>query len=157
MSPTEPRHRERLLPRWWVWVLLLGVATMLGSAYGAALGAGAGWLVTAGCTLLLGSLVWITAPTVRVDSSGLHAARAVLPPECIGDVEAVSAERIRELRGPGADGRIFVTLRPWAARGGVLVSVADPHDPHPAWLLSSRHPQRLASALTATMDPSPGA
>lgn len=146
-------HRERLLPRWWVWLLLVGISAMLGSAYGAALGTGVGWLVAGACIVGLGALVWITAPRVRVDSRGLQAARAVLPAACIGEVETVSAERIRELRGPGADGRLFVTLRPWAARGGVLVSVDDPVDPHPGWLVSSRHPERLAAALAATMGP----
>lgn len=126
---------------------------MLGSAYGAALGAGTGWLVGAACVLLLGVLAWLTAPTIRVDGDGLHAGRAVLPPSAIGDVRAVTAKEIRALRGPGADGRLFVTLRPWAADGGVWVAVADAQDPHPAWLVSSRHPERLAAAVTATMAP----
>jgi hypothetical protein len=147
------RHRERLIPRWWVWTLLAGMAAMLGSAYGAALGVGVGWLVGFGCLVMLGSLAWVTSPTIRVDGDGLHAARAVLPVTCISGVRAVSSEEIRVLRGPGADGRVFVTLRPWAATSGVLVSVADPMDPHPAWLLSTRHPEKLAAALTATMAP----
>ncbi len=153
MDPIDTGYRERLLPRWWVWILPVGIAAMLGSAYGAALGAWVGWLVAGACALGLGALVWFTAPRVCIDSRGLHAARAVLPLSCISEVEVVSADRIRDLRGPGSDGRLFVTLRPWAARGGVLVSVDDPHDPHPAWLVSSRHPERLSAALAATMGP----
>jgi hypothetical protein len=34
-------------------------------------------------------------------------------------------------------------------RGGVRVDVADPDDPTPYWLVSSRHPDKLAEALRA--------
>jgi hypothetical protein len=47
---------------------------------------------------------------------------------------------------------MFVALRPWSAPAGVLVRLDDPEDPHPAWLFTSRHPVRLAAAITATMD-----
>lgn len=153
MDTTRSRHHERLLPRWWVWLLPVGIASMLGTAYGAALGVDTGWLVATACLVLLAVLIWITSPTVRVDSVGMQAARAVLPWQCIGAVRPVSADEIRDLRGPGADGRLYVTLRPWAARGGVLVTLDDAQDPHPAWLISSRHPERLAAALAATMGP----
>lgn len=153
MEPAAVAHRERLLPRWWVWLVLAAVVTMLAVAYGAALGGQVGWLVAAIGAAAVFGLVWITAPLIRADADGLHAGAALLPPASIGDVCVVSADRIRELRGPGADGRLFVALRPWAARSGVLVHVDDPDDPHPAWLVSSRHPERLVAALTATMGP----
>lgn len=146
-------HHERLLPSWWVWILLTGFVAMLATAYGAALGATVGWLVAVGSAIVTVVVVWLTAPTVRVDEMGLQVGRALLPVSCIGAVRVVSAEQIRELRGPGSDGRLFVALRSWAARGGVLISVEDPRDPHPAWLVSSRHPERLSAALTATMVP----
>ena len=52
----------------------------------------------------------------------------------------------------GADGRLFVSLRPWSGADGVLVRLDDPKDPHPAWLFTSRHPARVVAALAATMD-----
>jgi hypothetical protein len=38
-------------------------------------------------------------------------------------------------------------LRPYLSRA-VRVEIDDPADPAPYWLLSTRHPERLAAALT---------
>lgn len=146
-------YRERLLPRWWAWLLPLSVILMLAVAYGAALGTTAGWLVGAAGIAIVVTFLWVSAPLITVTEEGLQAGQAVLPLTSVGDAETVTAEDIRRLRGPGADARLFVALRPWSARGGVLVTLDDPEDPHPAWLLSSRNPTRLVAALAATMDP----
>lgn len=146
-----PGYRERLLPRWWAWLVAAGVVAMPAVAYGAALGAAAGWLVAAGLGLIAIVLMWITAPGVAVDAQGLRVGRARLPAWAIGSVETVDSEAIARLRGPGSDARLFVVLRPWSAPGGIVVQVADPDDPHPAWLITSRHPARAAAAVADTM------
>ena len=148
-------YRERLLPRIWVWLVLAGLAGMLAVAYGAAFGAATGWLVWLIGLGIAVLLLWVTAPAVRVSRGELQVGAAAVPLDCIGTVEEVDAVRIRELRGPGADARLFTAVRPWSCSAGVLVAIEDPTDPHPAWLISSRHPDRLAQALTATMDPRP--
>ena len=43
--------------------------------------------------------------------------------------------------------RVFVVLPAWMARSAVLLSIADPGDPHSAWLVATRHPDELISAL----------
>lgn len=144
-------YRERLLPRWWVWLLVAALVGMLALAYGAALGATAGWLVATGAGGIAVALLWITAPAISVDADGLRVAEARLPVRAIASAEAVSTQDIARLRGPGSDARLFTALRPWSAPGGVLVQVDDPQDPHPAWLFSSRHPTRVAEAIAATM------
>lgn len=150
MTPSDG-YRERLLPTWWAWLLVLGLVLMLTIAYGAALGATAGWLVAAGTGGLAVALLVLTAPVVAVDAAGLHVQGAVLPLASIADCRAVSREEIARLRGPGGDARLFVALRPWSAPGGVLVTLDDPEDPHPAWLFTTRHPARVVDALAATM------
>lgn len=145
------RYSERLLPKWWAWLLIATLVAMLAIAYGAALGARTGWLVavvTGGVAL---ALVWTTAPRIGVSDEALQVGAAVLPGSSISDARAVDGAEIRQLRGPGADARTFVSLRPWSASGGVLVTLDDPEDPHPAWLVSSRHPDRLVEAVAATM------
>lgn len=144
-------HAERLLPRWWAWLLAAALVSMVAIAYGAALGATVGWCIEAGGVALVLLLLWVTAPRVTVTQTELVVDRARLPRTSVRSASAVDAERIRELRGPGADARLFVALRPWSAPGGVLVELDDPDDPHPAWLFTSRHPSRVAAALTATM------
>ena len=148
---TSRTYRERLLPTWWVWIFAFVIVGCLAVAYGAALGTTAGVLVMALAGVLTTWLLWITAPSIHIDDDVLAVAGARLPRGFVGEVEVAGRDRIRELRGPGADARVFAALRPWSARDGLLVSVTDPEDPHPCWLFSSRHPARAAAALTATM------
>lgn len=144
-------YRERLLPAWWTWLLAASLLACLAIAYGAALGAAAGWLVAAAGAALLGWLLWITSPVIRIDQDSLTVGGARLPRTAVAAAEIVDRTRIRELRGPGSDARLYVELRPWSARDGVLVTLDDTADPHPGWLFSSRHPTRVTDALTATM------
>ena len=150
MTPSAG-YRERLLPAWWAWLIVLGLVLMLAVAYGAALGATAGWLVAVGTGGLAIALLVLTAPVIAVDRDGLHVQGALLPPDSVADCRAVTREEIARLRGPGGDARLFVSLRPWSAPGGVLVTLDDPDDPHPAWLFTSRHPGRVVDALGGTM------
>lgn len=147
-----PAYRERLLPGWWVWLVALGLVTMVAVAYGAALGAAAGWITAAGGIALAAALIWTSAPVVSVDARGVRAAGALLPPHAVGEVRIVDREAVAHLRGPGADARIFAVLRPSAAPGALLIHVADDDDPHPAWLVTTRHPERMAASITATME-----
>jgi hypothetical protein len=148
-NPSE--FHERLLPRWWAWLLAYSFIGMIAVAYGAALGATVGWLIGIGGLALATALLVITAPTIEVSDGALTVGGATLPLTSIGDVEAVTGARIRELRGPGADGRLFVSLRPWSGADGVYVELDDPEDPHPAWLFTSRDPASVVAALAATM------
>lgn len=153
MSHSGTQYRERLWPRPVVWLIPVGLILMLALAYGAALGAAVGWLVALGGCVVAGGLIWATAPTVEVNPDVLRVERARIPRTLLGTPEPLTRADIRRLRGPGADVRLFAALRPWSAHGGVLVPVEDPTDPHPGWLISSRHPDRLVAALTESMAP----
>ena len=144
-------YRERLVPSWPTWIVAAGLVAMISIAYGAALGSWAGWGTALASSALATALLIITAPVITVSTSGIRVGRANLPVRSIEDVVIVDRDRIRELRGPGSDGRVFVAVRPGAAPDGILITLDDNDDPHPAWLLSSRHPDRLAASLAATM------
>lgn len=153
MSHDRSTYRERLWPRPVVWLIPVALVGMLALAYGAALGAAVGWVVAlAGC-VVAGGLVSITTPTVVVTRDVLRVERACIPRTLLGTPVTLTRADIRRLRGPGSDATLFTALRPWSAHGGVLVPVDDPADPHPAWIMSSRHPDRLVAALTETMTP----
>jgi hypothetical protein len=151
MTDTESLHRERLLPSWWVWLILGGLVAMLSVAYGAALGSVVGWILAAILATIGASLLLVTSPTIRVDGSGLQVGRAHLPRWAVANPRVADRAEVRKLRGPGSDARVFTALRPWSSSSAVLIEVADASDPHPAWLVSSRHPEALRSALSATM------
>lgn len=149
---TDDGYRERLVPGWWVWIIALGLVAMIAIAYGAALGATAGWLTAVGGMALAIGLIWTGAPRLGVSAAGVEAAGACLPLWAVGEVRIVGPDEIAALRGPGADARLYAVLRPSAGRAGLLIHVTDDDDPHPAWLLTTRHPDRMAAAITATMD-----
>lgn len=145
-------YRERLVPTWWVWVVAIALAAMVGVAYGAALGDATGWAVGLGGAALLIALLWVTSPRIVIADGYLGVGPARLPLTSIDGVDRLDAAEIAALRGPGADARIYTALRPWSCREGVLIRLADEADPHPAWLFSSRHPARVVETLAATMD-----
>lgn len=83
---------------------------------------------------------------VTVDPAGLRCGRNLLEAAYIADARALSVEETQSRLGPGADVRGFLLTRFYVPRA-VEVTVADPADPHPYWLVSSRHPEELADAI----------
>jgi len=143
-------YRERLVAplSWWVvalafglvWGWLMLVATKESIA-----------IVTAVlATVVAGTLVWsYGSVVVEAGPKGLRVGTAHLPSAHIGAVEALDPRGFREQLGPHADARAWLRTRPYI-EAGVRVEVADPSDPAPYWLVSSRRPQALAAALGQT-------
>jgi hypothetical protein len=144
-------YRERLMPRWWAWLVPGSFVLMLSIAYGAALGVAAGWATAAVTGVLAVLLMWLTAPTIAVVPGSVIADGARLPGSSIGSVEVLDRDGMAAFKGPGTDARMFLVVRPWSAPGGVVIRLDDAEDPHPSWLLTSRHPSRLGEAIAATM------
>ena len=140
-------YRERLLPRWGIVLLLLMGPLALGVAYGTAVGALAGWLVLATSAAAGLVVVLLTTPRIEVSAAGLSAGPAVLPPWAIGETTELDADGRRLVLATQAT--VFTVLRTWHASTAVRVAVVDAQDPHPAWVLTTRHPSRLAAALAA--------
>jgi hypothetical protein len=151
---THATYSERLYPPAAIWVLVIGLAAVVGIAYGAAYGTALGWVAAAILATLGAVLLLTTSTIVRVDDRVLRAGRARLPLTAIRGVQPLDAEQMRQHRREG-DPRDYVVLRAWSSRRGVAISLADPRDPHPQWIVSSRRPERLAEAL-ASATASPG-
>jgi hypothetical protein len=143
-------YRERLVAplSWWATAVAFGlvcgwlmlVATNRSIAIGTA----------AVATVAAASLVWsYGSVVVQAGPQGLRVGAAHLPPAHIGAVEALDPRGFREQLGPDADARAWLRTRPYI-ESGVRVEVADPTDPTPYWLISSRRPQALAAALGQT-------
>jgi DUF3093 family protein len=133
MAAPRPHYRERLTapPSWWALALLFGVA--VGWAFYVATPA---WVALV--ALLIGTAVAVAvvasygSATVEVSSEGFRAGRALLPRSAVGDVRALDRDGAR--RAAGVE---------------VRVEVDDPADPTPYWLVSSRHPEAVVSAIRA--------
>ena len=142
-------YHERLnVPlRWWAQGTML-VATLWLAVVVAVPGPVA-WIVTGlALALLAVCLFWYGDARVVVGDGWFRAGRARIQTSWVGEVAALDAEETRRVAGPAADARAYLLLRPYLKRA-VKVEITDPADPTPYWLVSSRHPEALAGALTA--------
>jgi hypothetical protein len=132
---------------WWAWpaalaaALLLAVEIWMGAS---GLRAWAPFAVLLPLTVVL--LIWLGRIRVAVTATEFQVDDARLPRSVIADVVALDAEGKREVLGVGAHPLAFVVQRPWV-RGAVQVVLDDPTDPTPFWVVSTRHPVELATAL----------
>ncbi|MDC7121806.1 DUF3093 domain-containing protein [Cellulomonas fimi] len=143
-----PVWSERLWPGPWGWTMLVAFTLMLGVVL---LPVDAGLAVVVGLVALVAGLTAavLLTPTVSVQGGVLRAGRAHIPVALLGEVTVLDAEALRDELGPRLDARAHVCLRGWV-RSGVRVELADPDDPTPYWLVSSRRPDGLARALAVS-------
>jgi prepilin signal peptidase PulO-like enzyme (type II secretory pathway) len=148
----RPTYRERLYPPALVFLLVIGLASLAGIAWGAAYGAVLGWGVGALFSVIGIGVLLVTSTRLHVDDTVLRAGRARLPLAVIDSVQTLDADAMRQARRHG-DPRDYLVLRAWSSRSGVTVVLADAHDPHPRWVLTTRHPERLAEAIRVAAEP----
>jgi hypothetical protein len=138
-------YSERLWPGALAWVLLAVLAAMLGIALVPVddrVGAGGALLV-----LLVGAAGLLrTAPHVEVAGGALRAGSARIPLDVLGGARALDAQETRAELGTRLDARAHLCHRGWV-RTAVRVEVRDPQDPTPYWIVSTRRPEALVSAL----------
>ncbi len=86
--------------------------------------------------------------TIEVTAAELVAAGSRLPLAAIGEVRPLDEAQTRALRGPRADPRAYMLIRPYL-RFAVYIEVADGSEQVPYWLLATKHPAELAAAIEA--------
>lgn len=144
-------YAERLtVPlRWWVQGTMLVAAMWLAVLVATPEAEAVAWVVTAVALALLVSLmVGYGRARVAVEGTTLYAGRAHIDLAHVGDVTALDADGVRRQAGVDADARALLVLRPYLKRG-VRIDITDPADPAPYWLVSSRRPESLVTALEA--------
>jgi hypothetical protein len=140
-------YRERLLVPVSYWLLAVPSIAFLGAE---------AWFVAGGIippiTLAVLSVMaavflinWGSA-TIEVTGGVLRAGRDTLPLAEAGEVLALDEKQAALLRGPRADPAAHLFLRPYVKRA-VYIGLADPTDGVPYWLISTRHPDRVAAAI----------
>jgi hypothetical protein len=143
-------YRERLFapPSWWV----VGMISML--TFGAIVWTGFDLAIT---VAVFAALILITAAflvnwgraTIEVTDGELRAGDDVLPLAETGEVRALDENQARALRGPRADPRAYILIRPYL-RYAVYVEVTGPDPAHPYWLVATRRPAELAAAIESS-------
>ncbi len=96
-----------------------------------------------GCAAAL--LMW-GHTTIEVSHGELRAGTATLPLALAGDVVALDEDQAAALRGPRADPRAFMLLRPYL-KLAVYIEIIGEHQDRPYWLVGTRRPAELAAAI----------
>lgn len=140
-------YRERLFapPLWWV----VGMITML--TFGAIVWTGFDLAITAA---VFAALIGLTAAfllnwsraIIAVTPGELRAGTATLPLALAGEVRALDEAQTRALRGPRADPRAYMLIRPYLLCA-VYIEVSGKDPACPYWLVQTRHPDELAAAI----------
>lgn len=145
--PEGTDYDERLtVPlRWWVQTTMLLATLWLAFAVAMPLWAAslaAGGLLAVG----YGLFAWVGSARLVVHDGVLTAGSARIAVEHLGACHPLDLQETRRALGVEADARAYLVTRPYLKRS-VRIDLDDPRDPTPYWLLSTRHPDRLAAAL----------
>jgi hypothetical protein len=141
-------YREKLAPSWWMvastalfvpatLLIFLPLSVPLGITVGVGL-----WLASTG-------VLWFFAPTIGINEKELRAGKARIDLRFISNMEIYRHTDATAQRGTQLDARAWLVLRPWVDPV-VKISLNDPQDPTPYWLVSSRTPEKLVDAWRAS-------
>ncbi len=140
-------YREHLrVPVSW-WLLAIPSIVILGAEIWAGFGGFIPPLIYAVFTAVVaGFLLSWGATSIEVANGVLRAGNATLPLSQAGDVVPLDEKQAAQLRGPRGDPAAHLMLRPYLKRA-VYIALEDPSDGVPYWLIATRRPAELATAI----------
>lgn len=150
MQPSKQErvlYKETLRPPFWllafVFFLLASVALSIWAAFDDRSGLIALILAVAAMPAINNAMIL----RISVDENELHVGRAHIERVYLDHPIALTIDEMRLTRGRNADPAAYLALRFWQPRG-VKISVRDPRDLTPYWLISSKNAKGLAGALS---------
>ncbi len=140
-------YREHLrVPVSW-WLLAIPSIVILGGEIYAGFGGFIPPLIYAVFTAVVaGFLLAWGAASIEVTDGALRAGGATVALSEISDVVPLDEKQAAVLRGRRADPAAHLMLRPYLKRA-VYIALADPVAGVPYWLVATRHPAELATAI----------
>ena len=142
------RYREVIRPPWWVYAGVVGMVALFCFTFMAVIGGPAAAVLFVILRVLTAWVIERRSLVLTVDEDRFHVRSVAIERGDILDVVALDAKGLRTVAGPDADGRATMVLRNLATKSGVKVDVSSDHPPY--WLVSSKHPRELASALSSS-------
>ena len=94
----------------------------------------------------------LTAPVIAVQNGTLTAGKATIATDLVGEAASFEGAEAALERGRRLDARAWLLIRGWVGPV-VRIPIVDASDPAPYWLVSSRHPQKLAAAINGSRRP----
>jgi Protein of unknown function (DUF3093) len=146
---TGAGYRERLRTPWWWYVVAVGIASLLAGEFHISGLRLTDW-IPFGILIPLSLVVvwWLGRDKLEVSGNELRIRGAHLPLRYVSGAVALDGPTLRRVVGREGDPAAFVSIRPWIGPG-VQVWIDDEDDPTPYWVVSSRNPQRVVTAVRA--------
>jgi len=145
-SGNRPTFREVIYPSFapisFAFFMISSIGVIFASAYGSSWG----WFVTLLLTILTLNGIYRSRLLIEVKDGKLFVAGAKIEKKFIGQVTALNSAEMKLIRGRDANVLAFTQVRFWV-KAGIKVEVNDANDPVPYWLISSKHTEKLVSAI----------
>jgi Protein of unknown function (DUF3093) len=149
-APVTYTEHLRVSP--WSWLAAAAVVAIIGLELLVGFPSLPAWVPFAVLVpLTVAGLLWTSRITVTVAGDEFLIDDCRLPVSVISDVIPLDAAGKREALGVGAHPMAFVIQRPWIGPA-VQILLDDPADSTPFWVISSRRPVELATALLRARD-----
>ena len=147
-KPTEPIvYRERVRPNFGTFIAvatLLPAVTLVSEPFDYRIGIAVGLILV----MSIWAALFFLAPVIKVGSSHLTVARAKIPRNLLGKIEEIAKDEIFSERGPKLDSAAYKVFQ-GTVKTAIKISLNDPNDPTPYWIISTRKPAQLAEVLRA--------
>jgi hypothetical protein len=147
-KPTEPIvYRERVRPNLGTFIAvatLLPAVTLVSEPFDYRIGIAVGLILV----MSIWAALFFLAPVIQVGSSHLTVARAKIPRNLLGNIEEIAKNQIFSERGPKLDPAAYKVFQ-GTVKTAIKITVNDPNDPTPYWIISTRKPAQLAEVLRA--------
>lgn len=147
-KPTEPIvYRERVRPNLGTFIAvatLLPAVTLVSEPFDYRIGIAVGLILV----MSIWAALFFLAPVIQVGSSHLTVARAKIPRNLLGNIEEIAKNQIFSERGPKLDPAAHKVFQ-GTVKTAIKITVNDPNDPTPYWIISTRKPAQLAEVLRA--------
>ena len=138
--------KEVLRPPIWVlafiYFLLLSLVIAIWAAFDTTATIGA---FTA-ATIAIIYLAFAMRSTISFDGNELRIDRAHIDIKYLGDAKILDSSAMRLMRTRDADPAAYLAIKFWAPIG-VKITVVDPRDPTPYWLITSKRGEEIAALL----------
>ncbi|MET0974658.1 MAG: DUF3093 domain-containing protein [Leifsonia sp.] len=147
-----PVYRERLWPAAWLFIstaLVVPASILVLAPISLIAGIATAVVLYGGCVVAL----ILSAPVVAVEDGVLHAGKASIAVDLVGDVTPYTGQEAWRQRGPVLDSRAWLMIRGYVDGVVKVQLLPAANDPAPYWIVSSRHVRELAAAIRGSQRP----
>ena len=147
-KPTEPiLYKERVRPNLGTFIsvaTLLPAVTLVSEPFDFRIGIAIGLVLV----LSIWGVLYFMAPLIQVGKTTLSVGRAAIPRTLLGKIEEIPKTQIFSERGPKLSPAAYKVFQ-GTVKTALKITIRDPEDPTPYWIISTRKPAQLATVLNA--------